>query len=38
MVSEYCTGLGGPVAAGPFIYGLQAMSSPVTAVTGIADF
>ncbi|QEO16854.1 NAD(P)(+) transhydrogenase (Re/Si-specific) subunit beta [Acetobacter vaccinii] len=35
MVSEYCTGLGGIVAAGLFIYGLKAMSSPVTAVSGI---
>lgn len=35
MFIEYIVGLSGLVAAGLFIYGLKAMSSPVTAVKGI---
>ncbi|MBO1324520.1 NAD(P)(+) transhydrogenase (Re/Si-specific) subunit beta [Acetobacter sp. TBRC 12305] len=35
MFVEYCVGLSGLVASGLFIYGLKAMSSPVTAVAGI---
>ncbi|UMM63585.1 NAD(P)(+) transhydrogenase (Re/Si-specific) subunit beta [Aristophania vespae] len=35
MLIEYIVGLSGLIAAGLFIYGLKAMSSPVTAVTGI---
>ncbi|ATI12261.1 MULTISPECIES: NAD(P)(+) transhydrogenase (Re/Si-specific) subunit beta [Acetobacter] len=35
MFIEYIVGLSGLIAAGLFIYGLKAMSSPVTAVSGI---
>ncbi len=35
MLIEYIVGLSGLIAAGLFIYGLKAMSSPVTAVSGI---